>query len=292
MTVSRAASDGTWCSRVRHRAEPRRAAGARSRCRQRPRRSGTSGRSARRRPSRHADQGRHDRSRDAGAMARVRRVRGARPDAAARVMACSPASGTTSARSSGRPRTSSPSWCPRRARRASSRYVLRSRDLIRLKGSLLRIPNVVVTDVPVVMDEGAGARCGRPSADPPADGDVWCSSASVNDVTIRAVNYARSLEATETRAIYFDLDPEEAHRLESRLVRCGTRDAAGHRRGAVPRPDDPDARGGPAVHVTARHRRQRDRPRVHRVEVVAAARCTTRTRCSSSGCSCSRSGPC
>ena len=37
---------------------------------------------------------------------------------------------------------------------------------------------------------------------------------AVNDVTIRAVNYARSLGAAETRALYFDLDPEEAHKLE------------------------------------------------------------------------------
>ena len=37
---------------------------------------------------------------------------------------------------------------------------------------------------------------------------------SVNDATIRAVNYARSIGAAETRAIYFDLDPDEAHRLE------------------------------------------------------------------------------
>jgi hypothetical protein len=37
---------------------------------------------------------------------------------------------------------------------------------------------------------------------------------TVNDATIRAVNYAHSIGAAETRAIYFDLDPDEAHRLE------------------------------------------------------------------------------
>ena len=37
---------------------------------------------------------------------------------------------------------------------------------------------------------------------------------SVNDATVRAVNYARSLGAQETRAIYFDLDPDAAHRIE------------------------------------------------------------------------------
>ena len=37
---------------------------------------------------------------------------------------------------------------------------------------------------------------------------------SVNDATIRAVNYAQALGAAETRAIYFDLDPDEGHRLQ------------------------------------------------------------------------------
>jgi hypothetical protein len=32
----------------------------------------------------------------------------------------------------------------------------------------------------------------------------------VNDVSVRAVNYARTLDATVTRAVYFDLDPEAA----------------------------------------------------------------------------------
>jgi hypothetical protein len=31
---------------------------------------------------------------------------------------------------------------------------------------------------------------------------------------VRAVNYAQALGATETRAIYFDLDPDTAHRIE------------------------------------------------------------------------------
>ena len=31
---------------------------------------------------------------------------------------------------------------------------------------------------------------------------------AVHDATIRAVNYARSLGAGETRAVYFDLDPD------------------------------------------------------------------------------------
>jgi amino acid transporter len=92
-------------------------------------------------------------------------------------------------------------------------YLLRRRDLFRLKGGMLREPNVVVTDLPVVVH-------GR---DPVAvNGRPWIPErtitlvfvGSVNDATVRAVNYARSLGAHETRAIYFDLDPDEAHRIE------------------------------------------------------------------------------
>jgi hypothetical protein len=53
---------------------------------------------------------------------------------------------------------------------------------------------------------------GRPLIPPFPTTIVFVSS--VNDVTVRAVNYARSLGAATTRAIYFDLDPEKAHRLE------------------------------------------------------------------------------
>jgi hypothetical protein len=32
---------------------------------------------------------------------------------------------------------------------------------------------------------------------------------AIHDATVRAVNYAQALEASETRAIYFDLDPDQ-----------------------------------------------------------------------------------
>ena len=41
--------------------------------------------------------------------------------------------------------------------------------------------------------------------------------------TIRAVNFAETLEAAETRAIYFDLDPEAAHRMQEEWGRAGMR---------------------------------------------------------------------
>jgi amino acid transporter len=92
-------------------------------------------------------------------------------------------------------------------------YLLRSRELIQLKSGLLREPNVVVTDVPIpARDKAMVGIEARPLI--PQRTVTLVFIASVNDVTIRAVNYARSLDAAETRAIYFDLDPEAAHKLE------------------------------------------------------------------------------
>ena len=94
-------------------------------------------------------------------------------------------------------------------------YVLRRRQLVRLKSGLLREPNVVVTDVPVAVEGDAPVG---------VDGKAWIPErtvtlvfvSGVNDATVRAVNYARSLGGRETRAIYFDLDPDEAHELEEK----------------------------------------------------------------------------
>jgi hypothetical protein len=99
-------------------------------------------------------------------------------------------------------------------------YLVRNRDLVRLKGGMLRQPNVVVTDVPVVEDGGkARGVDARPLI--PSRTVTLVFVSSVNDATIRAVNYARALDASVTRAIYFDLDPEVAHRLEERWFDSG-----------------------------------------------------------------------
>jgi amino acid transporter len=92
-------------------------------------------------------------------------------------------------------------------------YLVRRRSLVRLKAGLLREPNVVVTDVPVVFEDSAPVGVDARALIPQRTVTLVFVS-SVNDATIRAVNYARSIGAAETRAIYFDLDPDEAHRLE------------------------------------------------------------------------------
>jgi amino acid transporter len=92
-------------------------------------------------------------------------------------------------------------------------YLLRKRKLVQLKAGLLREANVVVTDVPVVVEDGTPLGVdARPLIPQRIVTLVFVSN--VNDATVRAVNYARSLGAAETRAIYFELDPEAVHRLK------------------------------------------------------------------------------
>jgi amino acid transporter len=92
-------------------------------------------------------------------------------------------------------------------------YLFRRWSLVRLKGGLLREPNVVVTDVPVHVDQGKVIGVdGRPLI--PSRTVALAFVSAVNDASIRAVNYAQSLEASEVRAIYFDLDPDAAHRMQ------------------------------------------------------------------------------
>ena len=93
-------------------------------------------------------------------------------------------------------------------------HVVHTKDLVRLKAAMLGIPRVVVTDVPVVSThEGPRGVDAKPLIPHRTVALVFVSG--VNDLTIRAVNYAKSLDASITRAIYFDLDPEQAHRLET-----------------------------------------------------------------------------
>jgi amino acid transporter len=99
-------------------------------------------------------------------------------------------------------------------------YLFRNRSLFRLKLGLLREPNVVVSDVPVVVRDGRPAGVdARPLIPQRTVAVVFVSG--VHDATIRALNYARSLGATETRAVYFDLDPDVASSIEQEWHRVG-----------------------------------------------------------------------
>jgi amino acid transporter len=99
-------------------------------------------------------------------------------------------------------------------------YLLRRFALIRLKAGLLRERNIVVTDVPVLVEAGRPVAVdARPLIPERTVALVFVSA--VHDATIRAVNYAETLEASEARAIYFDLDPEAAHRMQEEWAEAG-----------------------------------------------------------------------
>ncbi len=99
-------------------------------------------------------------------------------------------------------------------------YLLRHRPLVRLKAGLLREPNVVVADVPfgtgATIAVGAG---GRPLIPQRTVALVFVSA--IHDATVRAVNYAQSLGASETRAVYFDMDPDQEYRIEREWAEKG-----------------------------------------------------------------------
>lgn len=101
-------------------------------------------------------------------------------------------------------------------------YLFRQTALIRLKAGLLRERNIVVTDVPVIVSGGRPIGVdARPLI--PERSVVLVFVSAVNDATIRAVNYAETLEGSETRAIYFDLDPDASHRMQEEWGEIGMR---------------------------------------------------------------------
>ncbi|MEX0991230.1 MAG: APC family permease [Actinomycetota bacterium] len=109
---------------------------------------------------------------------------------------------------------------PETVKERMSLYVIRKRRLIRLKAGLLKEPNVVVTDAPVVSGTEERAQIdGQPLIPQRTQALVFISS--VNDATTRAVNYALTLRASETRAIHFALDPEGTGELLEEWAECG-----------------------------------------------------------------------
>jgi amino acid transporter len=89
----------------------------------------------------------------------------------------------------------------------------RQRRALVLKARLLFTPDVVVTDVPLVPAEAAVAeeRTGRPFA--VRRSITLIPVAAVNEVTIRAVRYAGTLDAARTQAIYLATDPDDVPRI-------------------------------------------------------------------------------
>ena len=93
-----------------------------------------------------------------------------------------------------------------------SRYLLGHRDLVRLKTGLLRERRIAVTDVPVMVDGSSPETTGELVTTPRRTVTIVFVS-GVHDASIRAVNYARSLAALETKAVYFALDHSEIEKV-------------------------------------------------------------------------------
>ena len=101
---------------------------------------------------------------------------------------------------------------PEMVEKSSFTHLLRHPGLFRLKAALLRERRIAVTDVPVV-GNGDGTRNVGGRALTPQRNVALVFVSGVNDAAIRAVNYARSLQALETRAVYFALDHGEVEKV-------------------------------------------------------------------------------
>ncbi|HEX4941285.1 MAG TPA: APC family permease [Actinomycetota bacterium] len=93
-------------------------------------------------------------------------------------------------------------------------YLFRRRSFLHLKLRLLRERGVVVTDVPVRVGNGEHRGLDGRALIPHRIVTLAFVS-SVNAASIRAVRYAMSLGSAETRAIHFQLDPEEGQRIQN-----------------------------------------------------------------------------
>jgi amino acid transporter len=82
------------------------------------------------------------------------------------------------------------------------KYLVEHRSLVRLKTGLLRERRIAVADVPVLSSDANGGL----AVTTPVRTVALVFVSGVHDASIRAVNYARSLHALETRAVYFALD--------------------------------------------------------------------------------------
>jgi hypothetical protein len=85
---------------------------------------------------------------------------------------------------------------------------LKQRRTFWLKVRLLTQPNVVIANVPVLLDRGQPVGVdARPLIPQRVEAIVFVGT--VNDAAVRAVNYAIALDAADTRAVYVALEPGE-----------------------------------------------------------------------------------
>jgi amino acid transporter len=87
--------------------------------------------------------------------------------------------------------------------------LIRSRAMLLLKASLIYEPGVVVTDVPLLPEEWTKAARHAKRPVEPDRTVVLVPVSAVNDATLRAVTYARSMNATVVEALFFASEPQE-----------------------------------------------------------------------------------
>lgn len=105
-------------------------------------------------------------------------------------------------------------------RRSLVHATLRRWVTFRLKVRLLKFPQVVVTDVPVLVEKDRIVDVdARPQA--PERVEVLVFVSSVHDASMRALNYARSLRAADTRAVCIALDREDVRELPEAWTAAG-----------------------------------------------------------------------
>jgi amino acid transporter len=102
---------------------------------------------------------------------------------------------------------------PEQLAKRSMLSAVRQRSTFVLKVRLLSEPQIVITDVPVlVADEPEDSGKIRPLIPERTEAIVFISA--VNDPAERAINYARSLRATDVRAVFFALDEAEIEAIQ------------------------------------------------------------------------------
>ena len=101
--------------------------------------------------------------------------------------------------------------------RRRSLFIAARRTAFRLKLRLLSEPGVVVADVPAISEKYG------PDGHTPTTLLTRVLVADVNAASMRALNYAQSLDADDIRAVFFATEPEEARKLEAAWLTAGTR---------------------------------------------------------------------
>ena len=95
--------------------------------------------------------------------------------------------------------------------RGFGRLLRQRRDLL-LKAAMLFEPQVVVTDVPVIVDREPSSQSVSGPIAPTRNVAIVLISA-VHNATLRALTYAKAIRPTELRAVMFNVDEEESRRV-------------------------------------------------------------------------------